>query len=46
MQKGPASRPGLSFFVADWIMIGGSIAGGLVATLIMLGMCGMRIQFT
>jgi hypothetical protein len=32
--------------VADGIMIGGSIVGGLVATLIMLGMCGMRIQFT
>jgi hypothetical protein len=31
--------------VADWIMIGGSLIGGLVATLIMLAMCGMRIQF-
>jgi hypothetical protein len=32
--------------VADQIMIAGSLTGSLVATLIMLGMCGMRIQFT
>lgn len=32
--------------VADRIMIGGSLTGGVLATLIMLGMCGMRIQFT
>jgi hypothetical protein len=32
--------------VADRVMIGGSLTGGLVATLIMLGLCGMRIQFT
>jgi succinate dehydrogenase hydrophobic anchor subunit len=31
--------------VADRIMIGGSLTGSLVATLILLGMCGMRIQF-
>jgi hypothetical protein len=31
--------------VADRIMIGGSLAGGLVATLIMLAMCGMRVHF-
>jgi hypothetical protein len=32
--------------IADRIMVGGSLAGSLVATLIMLGMCGMRLQFT
>ena len=31
--------------IADRVMIGGSLVGGLVATLILLGMCGMRIQF-
>jgi len=31
--------------VADRIMIGGSLTGSLVATLILLGMCGMRMQF-
>ena len=35
-----ASKP-----LGDRVMIGGAIAGGLVATAIMLGMCGMRVQF-
>jgi hypothetical protein len=35
-----ASKP-----IADRVMIGGAIAGALVATAIMLGMCGMRVQF-
>jgi hypothetical protein len=30
--------------VADRIMIGGSLAGGVVATLIMLAMCGMHLH--
>ena len=30
---------------ADRFMIGGAIAAGVIATVIMLGMCGMRIQF-
>jgi hypothetical protein len=37
---------GLRRVIADRLMIGGSIAGGVVATLIILGMCGMRIRFT
>jgi hypothetical protein len=35
-----ASKP-----IADRVMIGGGIAGALIATAIMLGMCGMRVQF-
>jgi hypothetical protein len=31
--------------IADRIMISGSLVGGLVATLIMLAMCGMRVHF-
>lgn len=31
--------------ISDRVMIGGAIAGGLIATAIMLGMCGMRVQF-
>jgi hypothetical protein len=31
--------------LADRVMIGGAIVGALVATAIMLGMCGMRVQF-
>jgi hypothetical protein len=30
---------------ADRFMIGGAVVGGIVATVIMLGMCGMRVQF-
>jgi hypothetical protein len=37
---------GLRKSVADRIMIGGSLTGGLIATLIMLGMCGVRVQLT
>ena len=36
---------GTSKPLADRVMIGGAIAGALVATAIMLGMCGMRVQF-
>jgi hypothetical protein len=31
--------------IADRVMIGGAIVGALIATAIMLGMCGMRVQF-
>src|SRR5262247_1033260 len=30
---------------ADRFMVGGAVAAGIVATVIMLGMCGMRVQF-
>jgi hypothetical protein len=36
---------GLRKAIADRLMIGGSIGGGLVAALIILAMCGMRIHF-
>jgi hypothetical protein len=36
---------GVSKVLADRIMIGGAIAGAIIATAIMLGMCGMRLQF-
>jgi hypothetical protein len=38
-------RMGVSKAFADRFMVGGAVAAGLVATVIMLGMCGMRIQF-
>jgi hypothetical protein len=30
---------------ADLFVIGGAVVAGIVATVIMLGMCGMRVQF-
>jgi hypothetical protein len=36
---------GASKAFADRFVIGGSVIGGIVATVIMLGMCGMRVQF-
>src|SRR5262249_6982662 len=30
---------------ADRFMVSGAVAAGIVATVIMLGMCGMRVQF-
>jgi hypothetical protein len=36
---------GVSKPIADRVMIGGAIVGALIATAIMLGMCGMRVQF-
>ena len=36
---------GLRKVVADRLMIGGSVAGGIVSALIILAMCGMRIHF-
>jgi succinate dehydrogenase hydrophobic anchor subunit len=36
---------GVSKVFADRFMVGSSIVAGIVATVIMLGMCGMRVQF-
>ena len=36
---------GVSKALADRLMVGGAVLAGLVATVIMLGMCGMRVQF-
>jgi hypothetical protein len=36
---------GVSRAFADRFMVGGSVVAGLVATVIMLGMCGMRVRF-
>jgi hypothetical protein len=36
---------GVSKGFADRFMVGGAVVAGLVATVIMLGMCGMRVQF-
>ena len=36
---------GVSKMFADRFMIGGAIVAGVIATVIMLGMCGMRVQF-
>jgi hypothetical protein len=30
---------------AGGLMVGGAVVAGIVATVIMLGMCGMRVQF-
>jgi hypothetical protein len=36
---------GVSKAFADRFMVGGAVAAGIVATVIMLGMCGMRVRF-
>jgi hypothetical protein len=36
---------GVSKALADRLMVGGAVLSGLVATVIMLGMCGMRVRF-
>jgi len=36
---------GVSKTLADRFMVGGAVGAGIVATVIMLGMCGMRVQF-
>ena len=36
---------GVSKTFADRFMVGGAVVAGIVATVIMLGMCGMRIRF-
>jgi hypothetical protein len=36
---------GVSKMFADRFMVGGAVVAGTIATLIMLGMCGMRVQF-
>ena len=36
---------GVSKAFADRFMVGGATVAGIVATVIMLGMCGMRVRF-
>jgi hypothetical protein len=36
---------GASKAFADCFMIGGVVTAGIIATAIMLGMCGLRLQF-
>jgi hypothetical protein len=36
---------GVSKAFADRFMVSGAVVAGIVATVIMLGMCGMRVQF-
>jgi hypothetical protein len=36
---------GVSKAFADRFMVGGAVVAGIIATVIMLGMCGMRVQF-
>src|SRR5215471_7137872 len=36
---------GVSKTLADRFMVGSAVAAGIVATVIMLGMCGMRVRF-
>ena len=36
---------GVSKAFADRFMVAGSVVAGIVATMIMLGMCGMRVSF-
>src|SRR5262245_57708188 len=36
---------GVSKALANRLMVGGAVLAGLVATVIMLGMCGMRVRF-
>lgn len=36
---------GVSKALADRYMISGAVVAGIIATVIMLGMCGMRVQF-
>jgi hypothetical protein len=36
---------GVSKTFADRFMVGGAVVAGVIATVIMLGMCGMRVQF-
>jgi hypothetical protein len=36
---------GVSKAFADRFMVGGGVVAGIVATVIMLGMCGVRLQF-
>jgi hypothetical protein len=43
--RGVMMAHGVSRTFADRFMVGGAVVAGLVATVIMLGMCGMRVQF-
>ena len=43
--RGVMMAHGVSKTLADRFMVAGTVVAGLVATVIMLGMCGMRIAF-
>jgi hypothetical protein len=43
--RGVMMARGVSKTLADRFMVGGAVVAALVATVIMLGMCGMRVQF-
>lgn len=43
--RGVMMAHGVSKAFADRFMVGGAVVAGLVATVIMLGTCGMRVQF-
>ena len=43
--RGVMMAHGVTKALADRFMVGGAVVAGLVATVIMLGMCGMRVQF-
>ena len=36
---------GVSKVFADRLMVAGAVVAAVIATVIMLGMCGMRVQF-
>jgi hypothetical protein len=43
--RGVMMAHGVSKAFADRFMVGGAVVAGILATVIMLGMCGMRVQF-
>ena len=43
--RGVMIAHGVSRAFADRFMVAGAVVAGLVATVILLGMCGMRVQF-
>ena len=43
--RGVMMAHGVTKALADRFMVGGAVGAGTVATVIMLGMCGMRVQF-
>jgi nitroreductase len=43
--RGVMMAHGVSKAFADRFMVGGAVVAGILATVIMLGRCGMRVQF-
>jgi hypothetical protein len=43
--RGVMMAHGVSRVFADRFMVGSAVVAGLIATVIILGMCGMRVQF-